>query len=315
MTATGTLTRVLFKSSAAFLALTSILVGCGLVDNTLKGSLGTPGFFTVESGSEIIVLPEGDTTHISFSLSDSSPEEVESEWEILGGSGEFNISKGTITILKGATLAQLPAITALADDKLEGNVNYTLAVSSKRFKNKGKKIEITIRVTDQTAPADLQFALEPEYEFLATLVNETRSQAITLTNLGDAEARDMSFAGLAAPFRYLGGSFPGTGGTCSTTLAGGQSCNLVLEFAPTSQGTFTSSISVNYKDYKQSRSRSLNLKGIAAEVVAELTGLPSNPSNAQSLNITVGGNDITKYRYKLGAAGSINCSNLGGYSV
>src|SRR5690606_6380632 len=100
--------RALLKICFATGASLAVLTGCGLLDNTLKGTMGAPGFFSVESGSEVIVLPEGDTTHINFTLSDPSPETVESEWEILGGSGEFDIHKGTITIAKGATLAQLP---------------------------------------------------------------------------------------------------------------------------------------------------------------------------------------------------------------
>jgi hypothetical protein len=57
--------------------------------------------------------------------------------------------------------------------------------------------------------------------------------AITLTNTGEEAAADLSETGLEAPFSIKGGTFPGTGGTCTGSLAGGASCQIVVEYAPT----------------------------------------------------------------------------------
>jgi alpha-tubulin suppressor-like RCC1 family protein len=47
----------------------------------------------------------------------------------------------------------------------------------------------------------------------------------------------------------------------------------------------------------------------------DLSGLPSNPSSDLFLNITVGGNDILKYKFKLGLLGSIFCETTYDYSA
>lgn len=47
---------------------------------------------------------------------------------------------------------------------------------------------------------------------------------------------------------------------------------------------------------------------------ATLSSTPANPSNTGTLSVTVGGSNVTHYKYKVGAAGSINCGADAGYS-
>ncbi len=45
-----------------------------------------------------------------------------------------------------------------------------------------------------------------------------------------------------------------------------------------------------------------------------LTGAPSGSNTSSSLSVTVGGNSVTHYKYKMGIAGSTTCSSPSGYS-
>ena len=45
-----------------------------------------------------------------------------------------------------------------------------------------------------------------------------------------------------------GGTYPGTGGTCTTTLASNNSCSIVVVFAPTMALTSGSMVKVSYND-------------------------------------------------------------------
>ena len=56
----------------------------------------------------------------------------------------------------------------------------------------------------------------------------------------------MTEVGLNVPFRFVGGTYPGTGGNCTTTLNSGDLCNIVVEFAPLATGVATDSIDISY---------------------------------------------------------------------
>src|SRR5262249_3648860 len=45
-----------------------------------------------------------------------------------------------------------------------------------------------------------------------------------------------------------GGTYPGTGGNCATTLAAGATCQLVLSFAPTRAGVYSDAIRLTFDD-------------------------------------------------------------------
>src|SRR6185295_11432703 len=65
--------------------------------------------------------------------------------------------------------------------------------------------------------------------------------AATATLLGDAGS-------LSLPFKFKGGTYPGTGGTCTTTLASNSQCAIVVVFSPTTATTSNSTVKVSYND-------------------------------------------------------------------
>src|SRR5437868_5741285 len=58
----------------------------------------------------------------------------------------------------------------------------------------------------------------------------------------------MGGAGLAAPFTFKGGTYPGTGGTCIATLAAAGTCTVVVTYSPTTTGAHTDTIDITYND-------------------------------------------------------------------
>ncbi len=75
----------------------------------------------------------------------------------------------------------------------------------------------------------------------------THEKILNVSNTGDFIATDIDAVSLSAPFGFQGGSFPGTAGTCASTLASGASCTLVLTFqsAPPS-GPFAQTATLRY---------------------------------------------------------------------
>ncbi len=91
---------------------------------------------------------------------------------------------------------------------------------------------------EKKSPASLTMVVEggsdaQNYEFGAVAQGQKKDVTIVISNTGEESATALSETGLEAPFTLKGGTFPGTGGTCTDTLAGGASCNVVVEYAPT----------------------------------------------------------------------------------
>ena len=73
-------------------------------------------------------------------------------------------------------------------------------------------------------------------------------KTFTITNSGGVSATGITGSGLAAPFTYKGGSYPGTAGTCSGTILATASCTVVVTFTPSALGLASSSLDLNFND-------------------------------------------------------------------
>lgn len=85
------------------------------------------------------------------------------------------------------------------------------------------------------------------YNFGSITVSTNVDKTFTVSNSGSAPASSM--AGLAfsnAAYTFKGGSYPGTGGTCSTTLAALSSCTVVVTANSASIGTIASTLQISY---------------------------------------------------------------------
>jgi hypothetical protein len=97
--------------------------------------------------------------------------------------------------------------------------------------------------------------------FGAIALGSGAEQMFTIRNIGAGSVSAMSFSGLAAPFAFAGGSFPGSGGDCGTTLLAGATCTLVVDFTPAAKGSFSTTLSVTYSDGVSSEGTSRGLVG------------------------------------------------------
>jgi alpha-tubulin suppressor-like RCC1 family protein len=88
----------------------------------------------------------------------------------------------------------------------------------------------------------------PTYDFGSKTIGTNTDQIFTVSNTGGSTATVIAGSGLAAPFLFLGGSYPGTGGTCSTSLSAGATCTMVVRFTPSAGGGFADTIILDYND-------------------------------------------------------------------
>ncbi len=111
-------------------------------------------------------------------------------------------------------------------------------------------------------------------DFGTHAIGSRRVQIISVTNTGEQAASQISGTGLAAPFYFLGGTFPGTGGSCGLNpLEVSATCEIVVEFFPSVAQYFTDSLILTYSN----GSGSANLiQGLAATASNDLAQLVIN---------------------------------------
>ncbi|WP_257451454.1 choice-of-anchor D domain-containing protein [Archangium lipolyticum] len=143
-----------------------------------------------------------------------------------------------------------------------GAVNGTLTV---HFGN-GPVDAVIARTLAGKGLAPALVRVEPasvDFGSVVVLSSSTSWRTVTLTNIGDVDAHQLSARNPPQPFSFKGGYQPGTEGTCWITLAAGESCTLVLGFSPFDVGEARTTLSISYEDGVSFRSLPLVLSGSA----------------------------------------------------
>jgi hypothetical protein len=80
-------------------------------------------------------------------------------------------------------------------------------------------------------------------------VGTSSTRWFTVRNNGGQAAQMVRDAGLlGGGFAYAGGVYPGTNGSCSSTLTPGSSCQVTVTFTPPGPGTFAGTLGITYDD-------------------------------------------------------------------
>ena len=119
-------------------------------------------------------------------------------------------------------------------------------------------------------PAALSISDGATYNFGSQTVGSSLSKIFTITNSGGYPANSLVINGLSAPYSWLGGSYPGTGGDCGTTLSSSSSCTVVVQYLPASTSVYNDAIDVAYNDgaSAQTVQRPLTGNGLAPALLS-----------------------------------------------
>ncbi|GEM_PF-5497870 len=105
--------------------------------------------------------------------------------------------------------------------------------------------------TEDTVRANLQVTPYPLYDFGMVQIGQSISKSFDVKNVGalDAESITSGFY-LSLNFSFEGGEYPGTTGTCAASLGAGESCKIVIVFAPVYASSFSETVRISYRDKK-----------------------------------------------------------------
>ncbi|MCB9073819.1 MAG: choice-of-anchor D domain-containing protein, partial [Bdellovibrionaceae bacterium] len=139
-------------------------------------------------------------------------------------------------------------------------------------------------------PALLSISNGPSYDFGAVSVGQIKDRVFTIINSGGYTASSMMGGGLAKPFSFAGGSYPGSGGTCTASLASGASCTVVVRYAPTQAGyKYNDALSISYDDGVLNQTVERDLTGSSeSPAVLELSISGSHNSVFTFPDVTIG---------------------------
>lgn len=98
------------------------------------------------------------------------------------------------------------------------------------------------------ATATLSISDGPTYSFGTIATSTPTDKSFAVTNTGSASASNISGVAFSnAAYTFKGGTFPGTGGNCSTQLSPLASCTIVVTANSATLGTIADTITINYK--------------------------------------------------------------------
>ena len=142
-----------------------------------------------------------------------------------------------------------------------------------------------------TAPATLTISDSNPFDYGMVLNGYNRDYTFTVTNTGSVTASVMSGSGLAAPYNWATGTYPG-GGSCGATLASSATCTVVVRFQPTATNTFAGTLTMNYNNGVvggQTVSRTTTGKGYVPAMTIALQTPATSPNNNSTPVLRVSG--------------------------
>ena len=97
-----------------------------------------------------------------------------------------------------------------------------------------------------THAAILEISGDPVVQFGIVPIGSSMSVLLDVTNTGPGRATTISATPLAGPFSFVGGAYPGTGGTCEDGLDPGASCTVAVSFGAAAPAFTTGELRLDY---------------------------------------------------------------------
>lgn len=138
------------------------------------------------------------------------------------------------------------------------------------------------------APAEFEFqdSINALYDLggMDVTLSSPKTKMITITNIGDLTAKNIIYkfnapnAESEAAIKFVGGAAPGSGGTCGTDLAGGDSCTINIEYKTTDiDVVYSNFLFLNFADPIKLTSTFASFQILGIEDAAYLIAEASNP--------------------------------------
>lgn len=286
------------------------LIGCGVNAPTEPASLFGADIVAPILDKDSYSINEGQTAFVKIKFDRKTKVRTYINWEIRGGIGRFLKPTGVFPVAADIQDVEIP-LESYRNEVIDPVTDFEVVIQSDSF---AAPVTVMLKVTDLTVPANLTLAPTPILELPVVGVAAESTGSLTLSNVGQIPARSISPSVFSdAQMYFLGGSFPGIGGTCTSVLAAGGNCTVTVGATLASSGALELPLVFSYNNGTGIQTKSISVRASADSTIAVLSGTPSGASKTKILDITVGGAGIDNYKYKIGAS-PLDCSDPAGYS-
>lgn len=149
-------------------------------------------------------------------------------------------------------------------------------------------------------------------EFSGIVKNTMATATITVTNQGSGTATGFGAStgySASAFFDYAGGAYPGTGGTCSTSLAASASCTIVVAYTPVTSGQQSLDFDLQYYSGTSLQTYTIAVSGTAVEATPTVTNInPGTGGFSGGYTVTLTGTNFASSVTKV-TFGGRECTN------
>ena len=202
----------------------------------------------------VTVANDGDVAATVLSPSIASPFAWSGgAWPGFGGTCGAQLAGGTScrAIIQFAPVSGTPASGTLGIGYKTGVAGAPDPVVGLQLSGTGTSVA-HLAITDWPPLYYTGYGLPPDgptFDFGSVGTGTTADHTFYVTNTGAGTATFQA-SGVPSPFAFLGGSFPGAGGSCAPggTLAAGATCTIVVGYSPSSATASTQDLSVGYGD-------------------------------------------------------------------
>lgn len=199
---------------------------------------------TGETESSVLGISITGTDASAYSIGTASINDCQSapSNQLTGGSAETcNVS----VCFSGTSVGNMDDASLVIDATRGGTLNFALD----GFKGTASSLMISAVTTS---------------DFGTVYIGESGFLEFNVENQGDFAASIDTInteSALSGMFSYKGGSYPGTGGNCESTLQSGASCKLVVAFTPAGETFYAENIDVFYNNGTINTSRAIAIEG------------------------------------------------------
>ncbi len=265
---------------------------------SLVGTGGAPGILTM-SGVEPLdlgVVAVGSSLDVTLTLTNTGSSQI-ADMTGLGMAAPFTFANGYYPGKSGTCYKTLqpkatctivvrftPTVTSSSSDTVD--VSY--------YDGAKKQIASKTLIASGASPAVLTLSDAPKFNFGFVSPGSTVEHVFTMANLGAVPATAIQVNEFALPFQFVGGQYPGKGGTCSSTLSAGATCTLRVSFAPENDGAYDTALNISYSNGIVAAAISREISGRAGEPAQLVTASgtvhsfgPANLQSTQETSITI----------------------------
>jgi hypothetical protein len=205
------------------------------------------------------------------------------------------VANDTVLATGGAQVVSVsggPAIYEVDLAGLAGGGSYSLSVLpsglASNIVSQGCNVPLAAQALapfgeSNQGASELSIAPWPSYAFPPTPIGQKAQATFTASPVGNGGVANVT-AKLAAPFAFVGGAYPGVGGTCGANIAA--PCTVVVEFTPGQVCGFWGQLELDYDSCGGQKELTLGLSG---PVVPGPT--PTTCASSNTLYVSPAGSD------------------------